>query len=266
MSQPDIGVDVDDLRLQVKDGLRKASELGFRTVELATVQGDLEPSSLSSSGRRHLSRYVDGLGLRTAALVADLPGLRLCDPRTVHEHVERTCRILELARDLGVPVVTASTGALTHPETGEPSPHPIEALKRIGEYADSRGVLYALRPTCDGGDRMARVSDELGCPSIRICLDPAAMVMGGANPLSVIEQLGSQITLMHARDGTVGLPGSSGHETRLGEGEVDLVSVLVMLSAAEYAGPYVLRRTDSQNPIEDILRARDDLARLLAPG
>lgn len=266
MSQPNIGVDVDDFRLHVKDGLRKASEVGFQTVELATVRGDVEPSNLSASGRRHLSRYVNGLGLRMAALVADLPGLRLCDPGTVDERVERTCRILELARDLEVPVVTASTQALTHPETGEPSPHPIEALKRIGEYADSRGVLYALQPTCDGGDRIARVSDELGCPSIRICLDPAAMVMAGANPLSVIERLGSQITLMHARDGTAGLPGRSGQETRLGEGEVDLVSVLAMLSAAEYAGPYILRRTDSQTPIEDISSGRDDLAKLLAPG
>lgn len=266
MSQPNIGVDVDDLRLHVKDGLRKASELGFRTVELATVRGDLEPSSLSSSGRRHLSRYVDGLGLRMAALVADLPGLRLADPSTVDEHVEATCRILELARDLEVPVVTASAGALTHPETGEPFPNPIEALKRIGEYADSRGVLYALRPAYDGGDRIARVLDELGCPSIRICLDPAAMVMAGANPLSVIEQLGSQITLMHARDGTAGMLERTGHETRLGEGEVDLISVLAMLSAADYAGSYVLRRTDSQTPIEDIASARDDLARLLAPG
>ena len=71
MAKPIIGVDVDDLGLQVKDGLRKAADLGFDTVELATVRGDVEPSNLSSSGRRHLSHFVDGLGLRIAALVAD---------------------------------------------------------------------------------------------------------------------------------------------------------------------------------------------------
>lgn len=273
MSKPDIGVDVDDLRLQVKDGLRKASDLGFDTVELATVRGDVEPSNLSSSGRRHLSHFVDGLGLRMAALVADMPGLRLTDPRTVNELIERTRWILELARDLKVPVVTASAGALTYPQAGDSeddcstaSRSALDALKQLGEYADSQGVVYALRSGHGGGDRIACVLDELRCPSIQICLDPAASVIAGANPLSVIERLPRQIALMHMRDGTAGLPEQPGHETRLGEGDVDLVGVLATLSAADYAGPYILRRTDSPTPVADIREARDKLIRLLPAG
>lgn len=266
MSVPEIGVDVDDLRLHPKDGLRKASELGFRAVELATVAGDLEPSSLSASGRRHLARHADGLGLRLAALIADMPGLRLTDPRTVDERVERTCRVIQLARDLRVPVVSASASALTNPQTAEPSPPAIAALERIGEFADLHGIVYALRPAHDDGERLAGVLRELGCPSIQICLDPAAMVMVGANPLSVIQKLPEQIALAYARDGTAGLTDRAGRETRLGEGEVDLPSVLALLDAAEYAGPYILRRTDSANPASDLTSARDVLERLLPPG
>ncbi|GAG18117.1 unnamed protein product, partial [marine sediment metagenome] len=236
MSKPDIGVDVDDFRLPTKESLRKAADLAFRTVELATVAGDVAPSNLSSSGRRHLFRYVDGLGLRLAALVGDMPRLRLTDAHTVDERVERTCRILDLAADLNVPLVTASTGALTHPETGEPSVEAVSALRRIGEYADLRGIAYALRPSYDSGERIVRVLDELRCPSIRVCLDPAAMVMTGANPLSRIEQFVEQVALLHARDSTAGLAERTGHETRLGEGEVDLVGVLAVLDAAEYRG------------------------------
>lgn len=263
MTGPTIGVDVDDFRLPTKQGLRKAADLAFRAVELATVAGDVAPSNLSSSGRRALWRYTDGLGLRMAALVADLPGLRLTDPRTVDERVERTCGILELAADLKVPVVTASAGALTHPDTGEPSPPAVDALKLIGEYADSRGLVYALRPSYDSGDRMVRVLAELGCPSIRVCLDPAAMAMAGANPMSLIERLADQIAFVYARDGTAGLSERTGHETRLGEGDVDLVGVLATLSAVDYTGPYILRRTDSQTPIADLQDARDMLSRLL---
>ncbi len=274
MSKPTIGVDVDDLRLQVKDGLRKAADLGFDTVELATVRGDVEPSNLSSSGRRHLSHFVDGLGLRMAALVADMPGLWLTDPRTVNELIERTLRILELARDLKVPVVTASAGALTYPQAGDSeddrcstaSRSALDALKQLGEYADSLGVVYALRPGHGGGDRIACVLDELRCPSIQICLDPAASVIAGANPLSLIERLPRQIALMHVRDGTAGLPEQPGHETRFGEGDVDLVGVLATLGAADYAGPYILRRTDSPTPVADIREARDKLTRLLPAG
>ncbi|MGB2987969.1 MAG: sugar phosphate isomerase/epimerase family protein [Phycisphaerae bacterium] len=266
MNRHTIGVDVDDFRLPTKDALRKAAELSLHAVELATVAGDVMPSSLSSSGRRHLSRYVDGLGLRMAVLVADLPGLRLTDSRTVDERVERTCEILELAADLRVPVVTAAAGALTHPETGEPSPTGLAALERIGEWADVRGVVYALRPSYDTSERLVDVLDKLRCPSIRVCLDPAAMVMTGANPMSVIERFPDQIALMHARDAAAGLAERAGRETRLGEGEVDLIGILAALSAAEYTGPYILRRTDSQNPTADIENARDVLRRLLPPG
>lgn len=266
MNTPNIGVDVDDYRLETKDAFRKASEHGFRVVEFATVGGDLEPSNLSRSGRRHLLRHVAGLGLGMASLTADIPGLRLTDPRTVCERVERTCRIIDLARDLKVPVVTASAGALTHPESGDPSPLAMDALKRIGECADARGVIYALRPGHDAGDRIVRVQGELRCPSIQICLDPAAMVMAGADPLSVFERLPEQIALLHARDGTAGRAELPGHETRLGEGEVDLVGVLALLSAVDYTGPYIIRRIDSQTPLADLRDARAELTRLLGPG
>lgn len=263
MPQPSIGIDIDDFRLGPKEALNKAAELAFREIELSTASGELSPPNLSTSGRRHLARLVDGLGLRMAALVADVPGLRLTDPRTVDERVERTCQVLELAADLKVPTVTASVGALTHPDTGEPSPGAIQALARIGEFADSRGVRYALRPSHDSGERIVRVLEALRCPSIGICLDPAAMVMAGANPVASIEQYVGQVILMHARDGTSGLAEHSGRETPLGEGDVDLPGLLAVLEVAEYRGPYVLRRTDSRNPAADLAAAREHLKRLL---
>ena len=263
MTAISIGVNVDDIGLPVKEALRKAAELAFRAVEVPTVAGNLAPANLSASGRRHLSRYADSLGLRIAALAADVPGLRLTDPQTVSERVARTCRIIELAADLGVPVVTASIGAVTHAETGEPSALAVEALREIGEFADSRGTIYAIRPSCDSDERLARVFDEVRCPSIGVGHDPAALVMAGVNPISIIGRFADQIPLVHVRDGTVGGADRAGRETRLGEGDVDLASVLAALGAADYTGPYVIRRTDSQSAIADIQHGRDVLAGML---
>jgi len=263
MTAVPIGVDVNDLRLPLKEALRLAAGLEFRTIELPAGVNEVTPSALSSSGRRHLSRFVDGLGLSVAALSADMPDLRLTDPRSVDERVERTRQIIDLARDLRVTVVTASVGALTHPDSGEPSPLATEALRRIGEHADARGVVYAVRPSYDNGDRLARVLSELRCPSIRVGLDPAAMVMRGVNPLAVIERLGDQIALLHARDATVGFADRPGRETPLGQGEVDLRGVLLALDAADYHGAYIVRRTDSRNPTADLQADRDALRRML---
>ncbi len=272
MSTARIGVNVNDLSFSPKEGLQRASKMGFRTVELPAVTGEIAPSSLSASGRRHVARYVDGLGLRVAALVGDLTGTHLTDPRTVDEHVELTCQVVELAADLDVPLVSASASALTHPETKEPSPSALGALRRIGEFADGHGIFYCLRPSCDDGDRMGRVLGELSCPSLRLGLDPAAMVMSSVNPLSLIEHAADQIALVYARDATVGLgssmplSGRTGCETRLGDGEVDLVGLFAALGGADYTGPYIIRRTNSQNPVADIRSARDLLNRLLPPG
>jgi sugar phosphate isomerase/epimerase len=258
-----IGVDVDDLHLPIKDAFRKAAELKFHVVELPAVMGEAAPRNLSSSGRRHLARYVEGLGLGVAALAADMPALRLTDSSTVDERVARTCEIIDLAKDLKVRIVTASVGALTHPETGEPSPLAAEALHRIGEYADARGAVYAIRPSHDAGDRVVRVLDELRCPSIQIGLDPAAMVMSGVNPFDAVERLADRVALLHARDATAGLTDRPGRETRYGEGEVDFVGILAMLEAAEYRGAFIVRRCDIVHPIPDLQAARDALARVL---
>lgn len=258
-----IGIDVDDMRLPIKDAFRKAAELKFHVVEIPAVTGEAAPRNLSTSGRRHLARYVEGLGISVVALAADMPALRLTDSTTVDERVARTCEIIDLAKDLNVRMITASVGALTHPRTGDPSPPAVEALRRIGEYADARGAVYAIRTSHDVGDRVVRILDELCCPSIQIGLDPAAMVMSGVNPLDAVERFAGRVALLHARDATAGLADRPGRETRFGEGEVDFVGILAMLEAAEFHGACIVRRTDSLHPIPDLQAARDALANML---
>lgn len=266
MTRPMIGVDIDDFRLETKAALRKASELELRAIEVPTSEGALAPSNLSTSGRRHLSRFAEGLGLQLSALVADMRHLRLNDPAAIDERIARTCAILDMARELGVGSVTASMGLATEVESGKPDPTAVEALSLIGEHADARGVLYCVRPLLDSGERLAGVLDAVRCPALRVCLDPAAMVMQGVNPMASVEQWIEHTAMLHARDGTAGLDEHAGHETPLGQGDVDLVGILAVLDAADMRGPYILRRTDSTSPVADLTDARDTLMQLLLPG
>lgn len=262
MSAPAIGIDVEDLRCPVKDALAWIAQLRLTRVELPTSSGETAPRNLSASGRRHLSRCVEGLGLGIAGLTADFPGLRITDPGSVDQRVERTCEAIELARELGVPIVTASVGALTHPESGALSEIGAAALRRIGEFADPRRVQYAIRPSQDSAERMTRVFAELGCPSLRLAVDPAAMVMQGVNPLALLERLGGQLSMVHARDATAGLPGQPGHETGFGEGEVDLVGLTQALLDLDFHGPTVVRRYDTSGPRDDLQSAAARLSTL----
>jgi len=263
MIAPRVGFDVEDLHAPVKDALRWIAVQRRTRVELPTAAGETAPRNLSASGRRHLSRYVEGLGLGIAALTADIPGLRLTDPRTVDERVERTCEAIDLAREFRVPIVTASVGALTHPESGAVSEVGAAALRRIGEFADSRGVAYALRPSQDTAERFQRVLEALGCPSLGLALDPAAMVMQGGNPMALIARFGREVRLVHARDATAGLPGQPGYETKFGEGEVDLIGLAQALRDLDFHGPIIARRYDAADPQSELLAASAYLGKLL---
>ncbi len=263
LQPPRIGLDIDDLRLPAKDALRRAAELQFSTIEVPTSHEELTPRTLSASGRRHFRRFAENLGLRLAAVTADYSGLRLTDPRTVDERVARTCEAMDLAKDVGVSIVTASVGALTHAETGEPSGAAMDALRRIGEYADSRGVVYALRPSSDGLDRLQRVFQELRCPSLRLGVDPAALVMCGVSATSIVDALTAELAIMHVRDATAGREEQPGHETPLGEGDTDWAALFAALKSADYTGPMIVRRCDSQRPSADLSLARERLLTLI---
>ena len=260
-----IGVDIGDFRLPAKAALARAAELSFRVVELPVAVGDLSPTALSASGRRHLLRMTSGMGIGLASLSADHPGMCITDPTTVDQHIQQTRRAMELAADLNVPCVTADLGALTHPTAGDPLPMAVEALRRLGEHADATGVAYAVRPTGDDAERLAAVLDQIRCPSIAVCLDPAAAIMIGVDPEAFVMRFAGGIVLTHMRDATGGR-GQSGHETRLGEGHVDLGGVLCALDASDYAGTHIIRRTDSERPAVDLAHGREVLERYLPPG
>lgn len=264
-----IGIDVDDLRLGPRRGLEQAAAMAFRAVELGAAAGEVSPRELGSSARRELRRYAQGLGLELVSLSADMPRLRLTDPATVEERIERTCQILDLARDLQVPTVTAGVGSLSDPKSGGLSELVVESLGRMGEYAEARGVRLALRPSYEAGDRWIALLDRLRCRSLCVGLDPASMVMAGANPLASIERFIEQVALFHARDATAGFADPHGgeprfgHETALGEGDVDLVGVLNILREVDYRGPYILRRHDARDPRSELASSRDVLLRML---
>ncbi len=261
MAQLTLGVNIDDLRLPVKEGLRRAGEMGFREVEFGAVAGELTPESLSDSGRRHFLKLLEGLNLRVVAMVADMPQLRWTDAARVEERVARTRRVMDLAADLGVRIVTTSIGAVTHPDSGEPSPAAMETLRQLCDHADRRGRLLALRPTYDAGERLKRVFRELNCAALKVTLDPAVLVMTGANPLATVESFANDIALVYGRDGTAGERERPGEETRVGGGDVDFAELFSGLEDGGFRGSLVLRRANSQTPLVDLEGGRAFLSR-----
>ncbi len=251
-----LGVNAHDLHGDTKRALQQAGKLDVQLVELAAHAPDMSPSVLSASGRRHLLRFVEGTGLQLTSLTADHAMLRLTDPSTIDHRIALTHDILKLAADLHVSVVSTAIGAVTHPETSEPSPVAVEALQQMGEAADTYGIRLALRPSSDEPDGFATLFDAVACPAIQLGLDLTPLVIAGNNPIRYVERFATSIAIVHVRDARAGRADRPGCEVRMGEGDVDLTGAMVTLESTDYRGAYILRRTGSNDPMSDLIAAR----------
>lgn len=139
----------------------------------------------------------------------------------------------------------------------------VEALRHIGERADVRGTLVAIETAGHDPKVLKGLLEEVGCPMLRVCYDPAELVMRGGEALGGVEALAEQIVLARARDAVGPGAGGSGREVALGQGEVDLAEYLGMLAQAGYEGAPIVGRRGGEDPIGEIAAAKERLERLL---
>ncbi len=66
------GVVLESLRLRNKDGIKAASTLGFKGIQIDATQRDITPENLSQTGRRELRRVIDLNRLELCALGGEL--------------------------------------------------------------------------------------------------------------------------------------------------------------------------------------------------
>jgi len=133
----------------------------------------------------------------------------------------------------------------------------IDALRELGDHADRTGGTLAVQTYGQSPEALESLIQIVRCPTVRVCMDPAALLMMGYDPVDGISRLAGRVCLSHARDALSGGSDGTGYETALGEGHVDLSAYLAALDGTGYGGPQIIRRTASEHPVDDIARARE---------
>jgi sugar phosphate isomerase/epimerase len=262
-SSKDVGIRVDDYRLDVRAGVQRAREQAFTAVEFGADHGEITPETLSESGRRHVARIVASEGLKFAALAHEGGGM-LADPAQVDRAVHRTGQILRLAKEVGAPIVSHEVGDLLDLSDTE-RPQVLDALRELGEQAARYGTIYAVRSRLCKPDELANLIRTLNSPLVKIGVDPAGLLMAGYDPVEAVARFGDNIVLAYVRDATRGTPQAAGEETPLGRGRLDLASYLATLNAGGYHGAPILRRARALEPSTEIAADRSILLQNL-PG
>ncbi|MGR3295129.1 MAG: hypothetical protein ACUZ8A_02680, partial [Candidatus Bathyanammoxibius sp.] len=129
-----LGLTLNSLKLDVKEAIGHASRTGVKTIDVDAARGEVT-GAMSSSGRRDFRRYVNSVGLEVAALGGDF-GRTFSDENAVERLFELAERLIGLATDLKVRVITTRIGRIPADENGREWAALHDVLEEIGKHAE----------------------------------------------------------------------------------------------------------------------------------
>ena len=264
-----IGVIVDSFRTGLLDGIRLARQIGADGIQIYATEGEMSPDALNPARRRELLDRITSEGLVVSALCGDLGGHGFMVAEDNAWRIEKSKRIMDLARDLNTQIVTTHIGVVP-PDPAHPRQRTLrQACVELARFGDATGAYFAIETGPETAAVLRDFLDSLGAKGVRVNLDPANLVMvTGDDPVAAVRLLAPYIVHTHAKDGIrllvkspeviYGLledeikSGEAFREVPLGQGSVDFPAYLRALDAIGYHGFLTIEREVGDNPTADI--------------
>lgn len=278
-----IGVILESFRCGRSEAIKKASSMGAKGIQMYATQGENSPENLNSEQRRELKKEVSDSGMVFSALCGDL-GMGFGNKELNPELIEKSKRIVDLAKDLGTNIVTTHIGVVPSDETCDRYKIMQEACFELANYADSMEAHFAIETGPERSEVLKGFLDTLGSTGVAVNLDPANLVMvTGDDPVKAVHNLKKYIVHTHAKDGNKLLDSNPEfiyrvvhpippeienmrffEEVPLGTGSVDFPNYLKALEEIGYTGFLTIEREVGENPEKDIKTAFDFLTKTIS--
>lgn len=272
-----VGVIVDSFRLPIPEAVKKAAEVGADGIQVYASHGNMAPENMDTQKRREFKALVEENGLVISALCGDLGGGGFVHKDQNPHKVEKSKRILDMAKELGTDIVTTHIGVVPEDKNSDRYKIMQEACFELSSYADSIGAHFAVETGPETSLMLKGFLDSLGSTGVGVNLDPANLVMvTGDDPVQAVYNLKDYIVHTHAKDGVqnfyvhpdkvYGMPGAdkiliegehvtdadSFEEVPLGTGSVPFPQYLAALDDIGFKGFLTIEREVGDNPAKDI--------------
>ncbi len=155
-------------------------------------------------------------------------------------------------------------------------------LDRVNELADDRGITACLHPHFGTMvERRDEVDRVMQGSTIGLCVDTGHLAVGGADPVAITATYAGRVRHVHLKDVDLQLAGQvsagelafataveQGMFRPLGDGDLDIATLVQALEAGGYSGWYVLEQDvklalapigDGAGPLHDVGRSLEYL-------
>jgi len=278
-----IGAFMDCATYPVDESIRIALATKTAGFQLGAAHGEYAPENMTSAKIAELNDKMRSNGLVFSALCGDIgrgfghaelnPGL-----------IEKSKRILDLAKELGTDIVTTHIGVVPDDPAVDRYKIMQEACYELSRYADSIGSHFAIETGPETSAVLKGFLDQLGSTGVAVNLDPANLVMVvGDDPVEAVHNLKDYIVHTHAKDGIMinrcnpeilygVIPPPADFEDKewfrevlLGQGSVDFPAYLKALEEIGYRGFLTIERSDiGSDPVKAIIECADYLRSVIA--
>ena len=277
------GVITDCFKLQLDESIKLAGKLGFEGVQIYATTGEFSPEVLTDKRKAEIKKLLMENQLEISALCGDMGGYGFQIEKDNPERVEKTKRIIDLAWEFGVPVITTHIGVIPDDKSNPRYEVMLKALNECGAYAKEKNVTLAIETGPEkAATLLSFLKDTVG--GVGVNLDPANFVMvTNQDPVEAVMLLGEYIVHTHAKDGIMlkqtdpeiiydcfaqgGIEALNIAdyflETPLGEGSVNFTKYIEALKRVGYDGYLTIERETGENPIYDIKAAQDKVKSIL---
>ena len=279
MSRFPIGVIINSFRTDTVTAVKKAAEVGAQGFQVYATSGEMAPENMNASKIAEFKKLVADNGLVISALCGDLGGGGFSFADRNPAKIEKSKRIIDLAKELGTDVVTTHIGVVPEDKNNDRYKVMQEACFELSRYADNIGAHFAIETGPETSAVLKEFLDSLGSTGVGVNLDPANLVMvTGDDPVGAVYNLQKYIVHTHAKDGKqifykdpeiiyglkqdVIVTEDSFLEVPLGEGSVKWVDYLNALEDIGYKGFLTIEREVGDNPEKDIRAAVEFLKNL----
>ena len=282
MYQFPIGIILESFKCERSAAIRKTAALGAQGIQMYATQGENAPENLSAAARRALLDEVKGEGLVFSALCGDL-GHGFGDAELNPALIEKSKRILDLAKDLETDIVTTHIGVVPSDPNHDRYKIMQDACGQLAEYADSLGAHFAVETGPEPSAVLKGFLDSLNSTGVAVNLDPANLRMVcNEDGVQAVHNLKKYIVHTHAKDGNMLVAGNPEYiyrvvhpvpqevgqikyfeEVPLGTGSVNFPPYLKALEEVGYRGFLTIEREVGNQPEADIRTACEFLKKTM---